>query len=182
MGVLDDTAYQTRSPEWLLGGTEERNMGGQANSNPGPGEYDCNTDRGISSQGSGVPFGNAARIGGELNSETPGPGSYDVQISEAIHGQGQGFSFGGGARIMDTASATGPGPGAYASASALDNTISGQGQGYTFSSAPRIADTGAGSGPGPGTCAYHEALHRDYSFALLISQMMQNSCLPSRLT
>ena len=79
--------------------TEERNMGGPANSNPGPGEYGA-TQTGVSAAKARVPFGNAARIGGELNSETPGPGSYDV-MSEAIHGQGQG-SLGGSARIMDT--------------------------------------------------------------------------------
>ena len=39
MGVLD-APHQTRSSEWTLGGTEERNTAEVLNANPGPGSYD----------------------------------------------------------------------------------------------------------------------------------------------
>ena len=40
MGVLD-APHQTRSPEWPIGGTEERITGEGSNANPGPGAYCC---------------------------------------------------------------------------------------------------------------------------------------------
>ena len=154
MGVLDDTSYQMRSPEWPLGGTEERNTCGPMNANPGPGAYGgdavnehCGS---ISGHGHGYTFPAEARIGDEVASRTPGPGSYEPHINAAISSQGQGYSFGASARICDGISSSAPGPGAYAPY--YDSSISGQGQGYTFGGASRIADMSAAAGPGPGAC------------------------------
>ena len=84
MGVLD-APHQTRSSEWTLGGTEERNTAEVLNANPGPGSYDRMYEHpaaGDCAAGGCTPafsFGGASREVGELSmSLAPGPGAYNV--------------------------------------------------------------------------------------------------------
>ena len=80
MGVLD-APHQTRSPEWPIGGTEERITGEGSNANPGPGAYCCASGADCEAGGCtpAYSFGGGAPRCGELpSSSAPGPGAYHV--------------------------------------------------------------------------------------------------------